>query len=206
MCAVTRGWSPEAGARWVKVGRVLSVSVPCVHHTPEGEELPGGSAGYGPGIVTAEAWVRSLAREILRATGMAKNKRRRKGTINRNTPISQEAGGKRDKACWDPHTETRALGRIRAGSSGVGHLLRPPRLPAGQFPFDLLHMEAELKVGDTASSHGRRAQRTPGTCHPARRPFCRAHQAWAAEAPHCLTPGPWGSACAPRRPLGVGRP
>ena len=40
------------------------------------EEFPGGSGGYGPGVVTAVAQVQSLAWEFPRAMGAVKKKRK----------------------------------------------------------------------------------------------------------------------------------
>lgn len=58
------------------------------------EEFPGGSMGYGSGTVAAVAWViavarvRSLARELLHGTGMAKKKRGRTKAPGRWTTLS----------------------------------------------------------------------------------------------------------------------
>ena len=41
----------------------------------EEKEFPGGSVGYGPSIVTAVAWVQSLAMELPHAVRMAKKKK-----------------------------------------------------------------------------------------------------------------------------------
>lgn len=45
-----------------------------VRNSRKRQELPGGSAGGGAGVVITVAWVLSLAWQVPRATGMAKKR------------------------------------------------------------------------------------------------------------------------------------
>ena len=47
-----------------------------VRNSRKRQELPGGSAGGGAGVVITVAWVLSLAWQVPRATGMAKKRER----------------------------------------------------------------------------------------------------------------------------------